>query len=127
MIDELVPFDGGVLHEIAFEGGTVEIVADDVSHRWVQRSTGETVYVFTPAGGSYPAGIWSTASEAGTWIELHGAKGMLSKYELGASAYETAVSSGLFKPTVSDQETNAFITRFTSAIDHWHHVEETDT
>lgn len=111
---------------MAFEGGTVEIVADDVTHRWVRRSMGDVVYVFTPEGGQYPAGMWSTASEAGTWIALHDAEGMLSKYELGTSAYDAAVSNGLFKPTRPDQETKAFIAGFTSPIDHWHHVEEQD-
>jgi len=119
-----VPIEGGVKHEMAFEGGTVEIVAEDVSHRWVRRSVNDVVYVFTPEGGHYPAGIWSTASEAGTWIALHDAKGMLSKYEVGASAYDAAVSRGSFKPKRPDQETKAFITTFTSPIDHWHHVEE---
>ena len=104
----------------------MEIVADDITHFWVKHAADQVVYVFTPAGGYHPAGIWSTASEAGTWIELHDAKGMLSKYELGASAYDAAVSSGLFKPKRPDQSTKAFITRFTSPLDHWHHVEETD-
>jgi len=37
MLDELVPADGGgVRHTMAFETGTVEIVADDVTHEWVQ-------------------------------------------------------------------------------------------
>lgn len=124
LLDELVPSDGAVLHEMAFEGGTVEIVADDLTHRWVRQRGDQAVYVFTPDGGRYPAGIWSTASEAETWIAVHEAKGMLSKYEVGRSAYEAAVGRGAFAPKRPHQETNAFITTFTTPVDHWHHLDD---
>jgi hypothetical protein len=124
MLDEIVPYEGGALHEMAFEGGTVEIVADDLTHWWVTRSSDQFVYVFTPEGGRYPAGVWSTESEAQSWIAIRNAKGMLSKYALGSSAYDAAVGRGRFRPKQPGQTTSDFVARFTTPIDHWHHTDE---
>jgi hypothetical protein len=126
MLDELLPHEGGVRHEFAFEGSTVVVEADDLWHLWLKRPTQQTVYVFTPEGGHFPAGIWTTADEAGTWIAGHDAKGILSTYELDSSAYDAAVGRGLFKPKRAEEESNEFIANFTSAIGHGHHVEDID-
>ena len=65
---------------------------------WTTRHRGVVVYVFTPESGRFPAGIWSTTAEAEAWIVAHDARGTLSKYELGASAYDAARTHGRFAP-----------------------------
>ncbi len=120
ILDEILPHESGAQHEMVFEAGTVRIVCEDLNARWVDHVPDQYVYVFTPKGATYPAGIWNTESEAGTWIVTHGAVGMLSKYAVGLSAHQAVVDLGLLRLDRPERETVEFIRNFTSAVDHWH-------
>ncbi len=83
----------------------------------------DDVWVFKGNGASNPSAIFSTREKAEQWIAANSLQGMLSRYPVDVSVYDYAIQKGWFTPKRADQESSAFIQRFTSASQEHYHYE----
>jgi hypothetical protein len=80
------------------------------------------VWVFTGAGGNFPAGVFSTKEAAEAWIISRKVSGTLTRYPLDVSSYDWCLQHGFFKPKRDEQRTPEFIQKLSSARqDHFHY------
>lgn len=78
------------------------------------------VWVFNGEGAKFPAGVFSTVDEARRFIDQYSLSGVLTRYPLDISAYDSAINEGVFSPS-AEKLTSRFIARFTSAtMVHYH-------
>jgi hypothetical protein len=87
------------------------------------RNEKQRIWVFTPYGRYFPAGIWTTRDAAEKWISEVSADGMLSVYILDESAYESNVRFGHLRLDLGklDRRSAECKRTFTTAVDHFHY------
>ena len=81
------------------------------------------VWVFSGAGGAFPAAAFSSRAKAEEWIARHQLDGTLTLYPIDEPVYEWALTRGYFKPKREDQSGARFIQRFSSASQEHYHYE----
>jgi hypothetical protein len=83
---------------------------------------GQFVWIFNGERSSFPGGVFRDLASAESWISRHALSGVLTKYPLGAGAYDHAIEAGLFSPKKDEQRTPGFIGGFSCAgFEHYHY------
>jgi hypothetical protein len=88
-----------------------------------EQQPGTNLWVFTPNGRCFPAGIWTSREAADKWISEVGADGVLSVYILNESAYESNVRFEHLRLDLGklDRRSAEYKRTFTTAVDHFHY------
>ena len=81
------------------------------------------VWVFNGDTNMFPSAAFASLEEAEIWIAKCEAKGTLTKYPLGVSVYDWAISNQYFHPKTDEHTASEFISNFSSAYLEHHHYE----
>jgi hypothetical protein len=83
-----------------------------------------TILVFNGPGSGFPSGVFSQQNIAETWIKTRGLSGILTCYPVDTGVYDWELQSGFFRPKNEEQQTAAFIQKFSSASQEHFHYED---
>ncbi|MCL4783528.1 MAG: hypothetical protein KJZ70_10880 [Bryobacterales bacterium] len=83
----------------------------------------ESVWVFSGAGGRFPAGVFSNLGAAEAWIAKHRLSGTLTLYHLDEGAYDWSVRNGFFTPKKPEHTRPEFVGRFAGGQQHHHYAD----
>lgn len=79
------------------------------------------IWVFNGEGANFPAGIFTSLTEAKTWIEKHQLSGVLTRYPVNTGVYDWAIANDLFTAKQTWHTKPVFIESFTCAsMEHYH-------
>lgn len=90
----------------------------------VDMSDIQNVWVFNGSRSRFPSSVFSSKALADTWITKNRLSGVLTRYPLDMSAYDWAVSRGLFTPSKEEHHEPDFIGKFTTASQEHYHYED---
>lgn len=82
------------------------------------------VWVFSGAGGYFPAAVFDDLELARGWIAERRLTGTLTWYPTNRAAYDWAVDNGYFEPKDASQTEARFIQTFSSAYQEHYHFED---
>jgi hypothetical protein len=84
---------------------------------------GEVVWVFNGNRNRFPSAIFASQAQAERWIAEQRVTGTLTVYPVHVSAYEWAVSAGVFVPRTPAHESPDYVANFSSASQHHFYFE----
>jgi hypothetical protein len=84
----------------------------------------QTVWVFNGARSNFPSAVFSQRELGEQWIKKNLLTGTLTRYPVDVSAYDWAISKGLFTVSKDEQREATFIQKFSSASQEHYHYED---
>jgi uncharacterized protein (DUF433 family) len=109
--------------EVAEEKRRVDVFSSQYANQFPPKSAPLTfVWVFDGHNARFPSAVFSTFEVANEWITDNSLSGVLTKYPVDISVFDSCIKLGLFKPKREEHFSPEFIQRFSSAHqEHYHY------